>query len=63
MQIFKDGLPRILRENWVIVLVIAGIAIAFLALRTPGSAVSSIAEVDALLQSGQPTVVEFYSNI
>jgi hypothetical protein len=24
--------------------------------------VASVAEVDALLQSGQPTLVEFYSN-
>jgi hypothetical protein len=52
----------ILRENWLFLLVVGGIIIAFLAFRTPASAVGSIAEVDNLLQAGQPTLVEFYSN-
>jgi hypothetical protein len=63
MQSLKDGLMRIVRENWFVILVIAGVLGVFLALRTPGSAVSSTSEVDALLQSGQPTLVEFYSNV
>ena len=41
---------RILRENWLFLLVIGGIVGAFLFLRTPASAVSSVAEVDAILQ-------------
>lgn len=53
---------RVLRENWLFLLAIGGIIGAFLVLRTQGSAVSSVAEVDTVLQNGQPTLVEFYSN-
>ena len=53
---------RILRENWLFLLVIIGIVGAFLFLRSPASAVSSVSEVDLVLQNGQPTLVEFYSN-
>ncbi len=55
-------LARTLRENWLILLVVGAIAVAFLALRTPSSPVQSVEEVDALLTGGQPTLVEFYSN-
>jgi hypothetical protein len=57
-----DRLVRIIRENWLFLLVVGGIVVAFMALRTPASAVGSLAEMDALLQGGQPTRVEFYSN-
>jgi hypothetical protein len=57
-----DRLLRLLRENWLILLVLGAIAVAFVALRTPGSDIASIAEVDAILADGQPTFVEFYSN-
>ena len=53
---------RILRENWLFLLIIGGLVGVFFFLRTPASAVSSVAEVDAILQDGQPTFVEFYSN-
>jgi hypothetical protein len=53
---------RILRENWLFLLAIVGILGAFLFLRTTASDISSIVEADAILQNGQPTVVEFYSN-
>jgi hypothetical protein len=53
---------RLLRENWLILLIVGAIAIAFFALRTPASDVASIAEVDAILTDGQPAFVEFYSN-
>jgi hypothetical protein len=62
MHAFRDRSLQLLRENWLLVLIVAGILGAFLALRTPPSAVGSVSEVDALLQSGQPTLVEFYSN-
>jgi len=53
---------KLLRENWLILLVVGAIAVAFFTLRTSGSDVESVAEVDALLASGRPTLVEFYSN-
>jgi thiol-disulfide isomerase/thioredoxin len=58
----KEWLVRFFRENWLFVLVIGGIVVAFMVLRTPASDVASIAEVDAQLSSGQPTLIEFYSN-
>lgn len=62
MGALGDRLVRIIRENWLFLLVVGGIVVAFMALRTPASAVGSLAEMDALLQGGQPTLVEFYSN-
>jgi hypothetical protein len=58
----KNKLVRSIRENWLFLLVLGGIVAAFLVLRTPASAVSSVAEVDTQLQNGQPTLLEFYSN-
>jgi hypothetical protein len=58
----KERLVRFFRENWLFVLVIGGIVVAFMALRTPASDVASIAEIDGQLASGQPTLMEFYSN-
>ena len=57
-----DRLVRVVRENWLFLLIVGGIVVGFLAFRTPARAVGSVAEVDALLQDGQPTLVEFYSN-
>jgi nicotinamide riboside transporter PnuC len=57
-----ERMVRILRENWLFLLIIVGIVGVFLFFRTPASAVSSVAEVDAILQDGQPTLVEFYTN-
>ena len=57
-----EGLARVLRENWLFLLVVGGIVATFLALRTPASRVGSIDQVDAILHGGQPTLVEFYSN-
>jgi hypothetical protein len=59
---FQKWVVQILRENWLFLLVVGGIVVVFLALRTPASAVDSVAEVQAMLQREQPTVVEFYSN-
>jgi hypothetical protein len=62
MQALAKWSVRTLRENWLFLLVVGGIVVGFLLLRTSASAVSSIAEVDAHLQNGQPTMMEFYSN-
>ena len=63
MGLFKVRLLRFLRDNWLFLLLVGGILVAFLALRTPASAVGSVEEVDALLQNGKPAFIEFYSNV
>lgn len=62
MTTLGERMLRVLRENWLFLLVLGGIVVAFMVLRTPASAVGSLTEVDAILQDGQPTLVEFYSN-
>ncbi len=62
MTTLGTRVSRILRENWLFLLVIGGLLSAFLLLRTTASPVGSVAEVDAILQRGQPTLIEFYSN-
>ena len=62
MHAFRHKVARFFRENWLFLIVVGGVIVAFLALRTPASAVGSVSDVDALLQNGQPTLVEFYSN-
>jgi thioredoxin 1 len=62
MEKVKERLVRFFRENGLFVLIIGGIVVAFMVLRTPASDVASTAEVDAQLDGGQPTLVEFYSN-
>lgn len=53
---------RFLRGNWLLLLFLGAMVIAYLALRTPASAVASAAEVDEILLGGQPVLVEFFSN-
>ena len=62
MHNYRDKIARFLRENWLFLAVVGGVIVAFLALRTPASAIDSVAELDEVLQNGQPTLVEFYSN-
>ena len=62
MQRVGERVARLWRENWLFLLVVGGIVVAFLALRTTASPVESVDEVDAILAGGQPTLVEFYSN-
>jgi hypothetical protein len=53
---------RLLRENWLTILVIAGLAVGFLALRSSPTDMASMEALMANPQQGQPVVVEFYSN-
>ncbi len=62
MNLWKKRIVPFLRGNWLFLLVVGGILAAFLLLHTPASPVESVAEVDAILQNGKPTLVEFYSN-
>ena len=53
---------QILRENLALLVVLVLIGAAFLFLRTKESDIASLTELDAQLASGQPTLLEFYSN-
>jgi hypothetical protein len=53
---------RFLRENWLVILVIAVVVGGYLLLRKPGDKLPSTAEFDALVAGGTPTLIEFYSN-
>ena len=50
------------KANWLLLIFLAIIASAFIFLRSKPSDVESLNELDGLLSTGQPTVVEFYSN-
>lgn len=53
---------RFWRENWLVVAVIAVMVSGYLFLRTPGDNLASLAEFEAQVTGGTPTLVEFYSN-
>lgn len=53
---------RLLRDNWLLILVVTAMAAGYIFLRTPGDDLDSTAEFDALTTDGTPTLVEFYSN-
>lgn len=51
------------RLNWMLLAFITVVALAFVLLRTsPTAGINSIQSLDATVSSGQPVVVEFYSN-
>jgi len=54
-------LTATLRENWLTLTVLAVLAIAYLLLRTPASALTA-EEALAQLESTDTTVIYFYSN-
>ena len=62
MQLLRERALRFLQENWLFLLVVGGLVVGFLALRTQASAIGTLSEADAVLQDGQPTLVEFYTN-
>jgi hypothetical protein len=62
MQPISRRLAEAVRGNWLLLLLVGAVVIAYLALRTPASPVYSVAEADAILLSGQPALVEFFSN-
>jgi hypothetical protein len=62
MPALKDRSMRFLRENWLFLLVVGGLVAGFVAFRTRASALGTVTEVDAVLQDGEPTLVEFYTN-
>jgi hypothetical protein len=55
-------MKRFWRENWSVIAMITVMVGGYLLLRTPGDNLASVAEFDAQVSSGTPTLVEFYSN-
>jgi len=53
---------RFLREHWGTLLVIAGLALGYMLLRTPDSGVESAEQLVADLSAGNVSVIELYSN-
>jgi hypothetical protein len=52
-----------LRSNGLILLFIAGLALVFFIFRTrPTPGIASLSELEANFNTGQPVVLEFYSN-
>ncbi len=60
-----SGLPpivRFVRENWVSLLILIGLPLAWFALRTTGTPLASAADFQSQVQAGNITVVDFFSN-
>ncbi len=53
---------QFVRDNWLTLLIVAGLVTAWLLLRTSGSELASTQAFDQQISAGQPVVVEFYSN-
>jgi hypothetical protein len=51
-----------LRENALFLIVLLGLVLGFLFLRTKGTDLGSVEEFDRLVEGDQPVVVEFFSN-
>jgi hypothetical protein len=58
-----SGLIEWVRLNWVLLAFILGLALAFILLRTrPTAGIDSVQALDGVVSTGQPVVLEFYSN-
>jgi hypothetical protein len=55
-------MKRILRENWLTILVLTLMVAGYVFLRTPPDELASTEAFDERVRSGRPTLVEFYSN-
>ena len=56
------ALKRFWDENWLTILVVGVLAVAYLLLRSTPSDIASVQAFTAELQQGRPTVAYFYSN-
>jgi len=54
---------QFVRQNVLLLIVLALIAGGYFFLRTSPSDIASIEALEASLHSGQPTLIEFYSNV
>jgi|YNPBryBLVA2012_1023415.scaffolds.fasta_scaffold01283_15 hypothetical protein len=55
-------LMQFLRENWLLFVVIGGLAVLWTLLHTPADRVESLAAFDEQVSAGRPVVVELFSN-
>jgi hypothetical protein len=55
-------MKRLLRENWLMILVLTVMIGGYVFLRTPGDNLASAGAFDERVRSGGPTLVEFFSN-
>lgn len=62
MPLRLQTIVRLVRDNWVSVLILVGLPLAWLALRSTGTPLASAADFQSQVQSGKPTVVDFFSN-
>jgi len=58
----KDRIVRFLEENWLGLLIVVGLPLAWFGLRSEATPFQSLEDFDRLTTSGRPTVVEFFSN-
>ena len=56
-------LLRFVWDNWLLLIFLLALVVAFVFLRSPATKVASAQELDALLADGTPKVVEFYSDL
>ena len=54
---------QLVRDNWLLLIFLLAVVLAFVFLRSPATKVASAHELDALLADGTPKVVEFYSDL
>jgi hypothetical protein len=57
-----ETILRVARENWVTLLMLGGMIVAWLFLKTKGTQLESVAEFEQRVRSGQPVVVEVFAN-
>lgn len=58
----ESSLLMWIKSNWILLLFVIGLISVFMFLRTKPSNIDNAAELSAILKSGQPTILEFYSN-
>jgi len=62
LRTLLQTLAHYVEQNWFFLLLIVGVAAAWLFLSQRGTPLSSLRDFDRKTQSGQPVVVELFSN-
>ena len=58
----KTGLLQFIRSNVVAIAIVIALLAGYFLLRTTPSDLSSIEELQAIMNGGKPVLIEFYSN-